>query len=301
MMIVLKNDQKNSAVLKSNGNPYLKQIGLHPYLTREKQDELYAKLDALYPDRLANGELGDIPDHCKPICWEIAGYMLKLVISVARKYKDRAGKLTFDDLIQEGNIGLLKGIWLFDNRMNVKLSTYATYWIWQSIGRAISNSSETINLNYQARKEHALACQFIDEYKGENGDMPSADEIARHLGISMKRMKNIVNVANVMQTVSLDDGYEEDDAPMHHLSIETDFNNDASLLELADDIDDVLGRLSAREERVIRLRFGLNLSQGTLNLKEIGEKFNLTRERIRQIEAEALKKMRNELSLEEYA
>jgi RNA polymerase primary sigma factor len=300
-MIVLSNDKKNSTVLTVNRNPYFKQIGSHLPLTREKQDELYAKLDALYPDRLANKNLDDIPDCCKPVCWEIAGYMLKLVISVARKYKDRAGKLTFDDLIQEGNIGLLKGIWLFDNRMNVKLSTYATYWIWQAVGRAISNSSETINLNYWARKEHALACQFIDEYKGENGDTPSADEIAEHLGISTKRMKNIVNVANVMQTVSLDDGYEEDDAPIHHLSIETDFNNDASLLELADDIDDVLGRLSAREERVIRLRFGLNLSQGTLNLKEIGEKFNLTRERIRQIEAEALKKMRNELSLEEYA
>jgi RNA polymerase primary sigma factor len=300
-MIVLKNDQKNSAVLTKNGNPYLKAIGLHPHLTREKQDELYAKLDALYPDRLKNGELGDIPDHCKPICWEIASYMLKLVVSVARKYKDRAGKLTFDDLIQEGNIGLLKGIWMFDNGRGVKLSTYVTNWIWQAIGRAISIHSDTINKTYWANKQYALACQFIDECQGRNGVVPSINELATHLEISVKRTEIIMNLAYITQMVSLDEEYEDHgNTPYDFLVIETDFDNDVSLSELSDNVNLILGQLSAREERVIRMRFGLVSDCRPMNLGEIGERFGLTRERIRQIEAEALEKMRKLELLEEY-
>jgi RNA polymerase primary sigma factor len=302
-MIVLKNDQKNSAVLKSNGNPYLKAIGLHPHLTREKQDELYAKLDALCPDRLANNKLDDIPDECKPLCWEIASYMLKLVISVARKYKDRAGKLTFDDLIQVGNIGLLRGVWCFDNDRGVRLSTYVTPWIWQAVGRAITIHGSTINMTYQSNKQYALACQFIDEYRGTNGISPSVDELASHLEISKKKAEIVLNLGNVTQITSLDEEHENQNGTStsyDFLVIETDFDNDASLSELSDNVSLVLSQLSAREERIIRMRYGLVPSRRPMNLGEIGEKFGLTRERIRQIEVEALEKMRKPELLEEY-
>ena len=235
---------------------YLKEIGKVPLLSAAEEIEI-AK-------RMADGD----QDAKK----QLAEANLRLVVSVAKRYVGRG--MLFLDLIQEGNLGLIKAVEKFDYRKGYKFSTYATWWIRQAITRAIAD---------QAR-------QLLQEY----GREPRPDEIAREMGISEEKVREIIKVAQEPVSLETPIGEEEDS----HLG---DFIPDddapapaevAAFTLLKEQLMEVLDTLTPREEKVLRLRFGLDDGKAR-TLEEVGREFNVTRERIRQIEAKALRKLRH--------
>ena len=255
---------------------YLKEIGKIPLLTPEEEADLARRIekgDEQAKKRLAEGNL-------------------RLVVSIAKRYTGHGLQLL--DLIQEGNIGLMKAVEKFDYRRGFKFSTYATWWIRQSMTRSIADQSRTIripvhmveNINRLMRTTRALTQELERE--------PTAAELAERLGISEERVYEIQKFA--MEPVSLETpvGDEEDT----HLG---DFIRDeqgsvpadeAAMTVLREQLGEVLKTLSPREQQVIRLRFGLDDGH-VRTLEEVGQRFNVTRERIRQIEGKALRKLRH--------
>ena len=255
---------------------YLKEIGKIPLLTPEEEAELAQRIEAgdeQAKKRLAEGNL-------------------RLVVSIANRYTGHGLQLL--DLIQEGNLGLMKAVEKFDYRRGFKFSTYATWWIRQSMTRSIADQSRTIripvhmveNINRLTRAARALTQELERE--------PTAAELAERLGITEERVYEIQKFA--MEPVSLETpvGDEEDT----HLG---DFIKDeqgsvpadeAAMTVLREQLGEVLKTLSPREQQVIRLRFGLDDGH-VRTLEEVGQRFNVTRERIRQIEGKALRKLRH--------
>ena len=255
---------------------YLKEIGKVPLLSAAEEIEI-AK-------RMADGD----QDAKK----QLAEANLRLVVSVAKRYVGRG--MLFLDLIQEGNLGLIKAVEKFDYRKGYKFSTYATWWIRQAITRAIADQARTIRIPVHMvetiNKLIRVNRQLLQEY----GREPRPDEIAREMGISEEKVREIIKVAQEPVSLETPKGEEEDS----HLG---DFIPDddapapaevAAFTLLKEQLMEVLDTLTPREEKVLRLRFGLDDGKAR-TLEEVGREFNVTRERIRQIEAKALRKLRH--------
>ena len=254
----------------------LHEIGRVPLLTPEQESELAA--------RIAQGD-----EEAKRILNESN---LRLVVSIAKRYVGRG--LLFLDLIQEGNLGLIKAVEKFDSDKGYKFSTYATWWIRQAITRAIADQARTIRIpvhmvetiNRLAKTERALVQEL--------GRQPQADELAKELNMPVDKVREIMKVA--MEPVSLESPVgEEEDSHLGDFLADEDIpspSDSAAQTLLKEELNDVLKTLSDREARVLRLRFGLDDGR-TRTLEEVGREFKVTRERIRQIEAKALRKLRH--------
>ena len=255
---------------------YLKEIGKVPLLSAEEEIELAKRMEQ--GDEAAKQRLCEAN--------------LRLVVSIAKRYVGRG--MLFLDLIQEGNLGLIKAVDKFDWRKGYKFSTYATWWIRQAITRSIADQARTIRIPVHMvetiNKLIRISRQLLQEY----GREPLPEEIAREMDISEDKVREIMKIAQEPVSLETPIGEEEDS----HLG---DFIPDddapepaevASFTLLKEQLVEVLGTLTPREEKVLRLRFGIEDGR-TRTLEEVGKEFNVTRERIRQIEAKALRKLRH--------
>lgn len=255
---------------------YLKEIGRVPLLTAEEEVELAKRI-----------EQGD--EEAKRRLTEAN---LRLVVSIAKRYVGRGMLLL--DLIQEGNLGLLKAVEKFDYQKGFKFSTYATWWIRQAITRAIADQARTIRIPVHMVETINKLVRVQRQLLQELGREPSAEEIAEAMGQPVERVREIMKVAQEPVSLETPIGEEEDS----HLG---DFIEDedaqappdaASFTLLKEQLQDVLDTLAEREAKVLRLRFGIDDGRAR-TLEEVGQEFGVTRERIRQIEAKALRKLRH--------
>ena len=258
---------------------YLKEIGRVPLLTPEEEIDLALKIQAGGPD----GEKAK---------QRLSEANLRLVVSIAKRYVGRG--MQFLDLIQEGNLGLIKAVEKFDHTKGFKFSTYATWWIRQAITRAIADQARTIRIPVHMVETINKVKKVSSQLLHEMGHDPSAEEIAERLDMPVDKVREIMRVAQEPVSLETPIGEEEDS----HLG---DFIPDddapipaeaASQTLLKEQLADVLKTLTPREEKVLRLRFGLEDGRPR-TLEEVGKEFNVTRERIRQIEATALRKLRH--------
>jgi RNA polymerase primary sigma factor len=268
-------DDKNQ-LLDDPVKVYLKEIGRVPLLTPEEEIELAIRIsddDAYAKKRLAEANL-------------------RLVVSIAKRYVGRG--MQFLDLIQEGNLGLIKAVDKFDYTKGFKFSTYATWWIRQAITRAIADQARTIRIPVHMVETINKVKKANTQLLHENGRDPTVEEIAARLEMDVQRVREIMRVAQEPVSLETPIGEEED-------SLLGDFIPDedapapadkASMLLLKEQLGDVLKTLTTREEKVLAMRFGLEDGHPH-TLEEVGKEFNVTRERIRQIEAKALRKLRH--------
>ena len=255
---------------------YLKEIGKVPLLSAEEEIEL-AK-------RMENGD-----QEAKK---RLAEANLRLVVSIAKRYVGRG--MLFLDLIQEGNLGLIKAVEKFDYRKGYKFSTYATWWIRQAITRAIADQARTIRIPVHMVETINKLIHVSRQLLQELGREPTPEEISEEMGMPVDRVREILKISQEPVSLETPIGEEEDS----HLG---DFIQDdnvpvpaeaASFTLLREQLVEVLGTLTEREQKVLRLRFGLDDGRAR-TLEEVGKEFNVTRERIRQIEAKALRKLRH--------
>ena len=289
----LEDEKKSGVIIKATGEievtdsakniptddpvrMYFKEIGKVPLLSAEEERELAIRI-----------EQGD-EEAKKKLCES----NLRLVVSIARRYLNRG--LSFIDLIQEGNLGLIKAVYKFDYTKGYKFSTYATWWIRQAITRSIADQARTIRIPVHMvetiNKLIRISRQLLQEY----GREPTSEEIAREMGISVEKVREIKKISQDPVSLETPIGEEEDS----HLG---DFIPDEDITSPVDaaaysmlqkQLRDVLDTLSEREKKVLILRFGLDDGRPR-TLEEVGKEFNVTRERIRQIEAKALRKLRH--------
>ncbi|MCQ2477269.1 MAG: RNA polymerase sigma factor RpoD [Clostridia bacterium] len=296
---------------------YLKEIGKVPLLTPEEEIQLAESIaydskeaiDALEEMKKSYAEMDEddpardmysleiesqeaLINEAKRAKKRLAEANLRLVVSIAKRYVGRG--MQFLDLIQEGNLGLIKAVDKFDHTKGFKFSTYATWWIRQAITRAIADQARTIRIPVHMVETINKVKKVSSQLLHKNGRDPSAEEIAKELGMPVEKVRDIMRVAQEPVSLETPIGEEEDS----HLG---DFIPDddapapadaASMMLLKEQLDDVLQTLTPREAQVLRLRFGLEGGHPH-TLEEVGVEFDVTRERIRQIEAKALRKLRH--------
>lgn len=255
---------------------YLKEIGKVPLLSAEEEIELAKRMEQ--GDQEAKKRLAEAN--------------LRLVVSIAKRYVGRG--MLFLDLIQEGNLGLIKAVEKFDYRKGYKFSTYATWWIRQAITRAIADQARTIRIPVHMVETINKLIRVSRQLLQELGREPSPEEIAEEMKMPVERVREILKISQEPVSLETPIGEEEDS----HLG---DFIQDdnvpvpadaAAFTLLKEQLVEVLGTLTEREQKVLRLRFGLDDGRAR-TLEEVGKEFNVTRERIRQIEAKALRKLRH--------
>ena len=255
---------------------YLREIGRVPLLNSEEEIELAVKIS-------------EGSEYAKQRLTEAN---LRLVVSIAKKYVGRG--MYFLDLIQEGNVGLIKAVDKFDHTKGFKFSTYATWWIRQAITRAIADQARTIRIPVHMVETINRLKKIQSQLLHENGYEPSEELIAEKMDLPVERVREIMRVAQEPVSMETPIGPEEDSRLMDFIRDEDALAPDEAALKTItnEDIDGVLKTLSPREEAVIRLRFGL-MDGRCHTLEEVGMEFDVTRERIRQIEAKALRKLRH--------
>ena len=255
---------------------YLKEIGRVPLLSMEEEVALAEKIGT--GDQKAKKRLTEAN--------------LRLVVSIAKRYVGRG--MHFLDLIQEGNVGLIKAVEKFDHTKGFKFSTYATWWIRQAITRAIADQARTIRIPVHMVETINRLKKVQSQLLHENGYEPSEEVIAEKMGLTVERVREIMRVAQEPVSMETPIGPEEDSRLMDFIRDEDALAPDDAALKTItnEDIDSVLKTLTPREEQVIRLRFGLKDGR-CHTLEEVGSEFNVTREIIRQIEAKALRKLRH--------
>ncbi|MDF2524452.1 MAG: polymerase, sigma 38 subunit, RpoS [Clostridiales bacterium] len=255
---------------------YLKEIGKVPLLSADEEIDLALRM-----------EKGDVEAKRR-----LAEANLRLVVSIAKRYVGRG--MLFLDLIQEGNLGLIKAVEKFDYRKGFKFSTYATWWIRQAITRAIADQARTIRIPVHMVETINKLIRVSRQLLQELGREPQPEEIAREMSMTVDKVREIMKISQEPVSLETPIGEEEDS----HLG---DFIPDddapapaeaAAFTLLKEQLIDVLDTLTPREEKVLRLRFGLDDGRAR-TLEEVGKEFNVTRERIRQIEAKALRKLRH--------
>ena len=259
---------------------YLKEIGRVPLLTAEEEVDLARRMEA--GDESARHRLEEAN--------------LRLVVSIAKRYVGRG--MLFLDLIQEGNLGLLKAVEKFDYSKGYKFSTYATWWIRQAITRAIADQARTIRIPVHMVETINKYIRISRQLLQELGRDPTPEEIAKHMGLSALRVREIMKIAQEPVSLETPLGEEEDSHLGDFIEDEAalDPADAASMMLLKEQIADVLKTLAPREAEVLRLRFGLEDGRSR-TLEEVGQSFGVTRERIRQIEAKALRKLRHPVRL----
>ena len=293
---------------------YLKEIGKVPLLSAEEEIELAKNMEAgavakekiaILKSREENAteeELAEIKEEIKNLQKDLdagdeakkrlAEANLRLVVSIAKRYVGRG--MLFLDLIQEGNLGLIKAVEKFDYRKGYKFSTYATWWIRQAITRAIADQARTIRIPVHMVETINKLIRVSRQLLQELGREPTPEEISEEMHMSVERVREILKISQEPVSLETPIGEEEDS----HLG---DFIQDdnvpvpadaAAFTMLKEQLEDVLSTLTDREQKVLRLRFGLDDGRAR-TLEEVGKEFNVTRERIRQIEAKALRKLRH--------
>ena len=295
---------------------YLKEIGKVPLLSAEEEIELAQKMEAgavaiekiqimtsrIEEEEVSEAEADELREEIKTLQKDVdfgseakkrlAEANLRLVVSIAKRYVGRG--MLFLDLIQEGNLGLIKAVEKFDYRKGYKFSTYATWWIRQAITRAIADQARTIRIPVHMVETINKLIRVSRQLLQELGREPSPEEIAEEMNMPVDRVREILKISQEPVSLETPIGEEEDS----HLG---DFIKDdnvpvpadaAAFTLLKEQLEEVLGTLTEREQKVLTLRFGLEDGRAR-TLEEVGKEFNVTRERIRQIEAKALRKLRH--------
>ena len=272
---------------------YLKEIGRVPLLSMADEKDLAMKIESGEKEALKNGSANSIivttGEEAKR---QLTEANLRLVVSIAKKYVGRG--MLFLDLIQEGNLGLIRAVEKFDFRKGFKFSTYATWWIRQAITRALADQARTIRIPVHMVETINRLIKISRQLLQELGRDPSVEEIASEMGLTPEKVREVIKISQEPISLETPIGEEEDS----HLG---DFIEDqeavapaeaASVMLLKEKMADVLQNLTERERKVLVLRFGLEDGHQR-TLEEVGQEFGVTRERIRQIEAKALRKLRH--------
>jgi RNA polymerase primary sigma factor len=272
---------------------YLKEIGRVPLLSMEDEKTLAMAIEAGENELLKNGTADNrIVIHGEEAKRRLTEANLRLVVSIAKKYVGRG--MLFLDLIQEGNLGLIRAVEKFDYRKGYKFSTYATWWIRQAITRALADQARTIRIPVHMVETINRLIKISRQLLQELGRDPTVEEIASEMGLTPEKVREVIKISQEPISLETPIGEEEDS----HLG---DFIEDqeavapaeaASVMLLKEKMQDVLKNLTERERKVLVLRFGLEDGHQR-TLEEVGQEFGVTRERIRQIEAKALRKLRH--------
>ena len=271
---------------------YLKEIGRVPLLSMEQEKSLAMRIEAGELEGRRNGADSKTVDVGEEAKRQLTEANLRLVVSIAKKYVGRG--MLFLDLIQEGNLGLIRAVEKFDYRKGYKFSTYATWWIRQAITRALADQARTIRIPVHMVETINRLIKVSRQLLQELGREPSVEEIAESMGLTPEKVREVMKISQEPISLETPIGEEEDS----HLG---DFIEDqeavapaeaASVMLLKEKMQDVLQNLTERERKVLVLRFGLEDGHQR-TLEEVGQEFGVTRERIRQIEAKALRKLRH--------